>query len=517
MIQSIDQVLLASLDLVFVQDREGRFTYLNEITARAFGSSRDQLLGQALSSTALPPEVIQQLSADHREIFASGHPTIGEIRLSRFYQNTVKDYEYTFSPINSSHGVIEAAVFIAKDVTQRKQAEVALQASEAKYRTLFEAASDIILILDASSYRILDANWAAARKLGYTRQDLLQRSIHDIEATPDAERWQNLIRRMEIDADVMYEDSYRRKNGTAFPVEISAKLIEYEEKLCIQSFVRDITERKASEATLWEQQQQIESIATNVPGAIYRAILHKDGQISLPYISEGERQISGYSPQQVMNDPYLLCQKLHPEDRQWYEEHRREHSRTLNPWDLEYRVVNRYGDVLWVKNIAHFYRDAQGDVVVDGVTLDVSDRKTLEELVQRSEKSLTQLLDDLDFSIGRFRLYPNDEVATDFISAGCERVFGYTAEEMTQVSAIWVQRILPEDWVTIVKPFHQRVCDTGIGSTVFRFRHKSGQIRHIAIKAIAYHDDIDGCWVITALETVARLETVAKLHTNDRI
>ena len=501
--RSIDEILLASLDLVFVQDRDGRFIHINEMTARSFGRSRDQLIGQTLNQTTLLPAIIQQLSDDHREVFVSGHPTTGEFWLATFGQNTTKYYEYTFSPIYDVQDRSESGIFIAKDITERKRAEVARQAAEAKYQTLFEAASDIILILDALSYEILDANWAAVRKLGYLRNELLAYSIHNIEAHPNLERWQTLVRLMELDGDVSYEDEYRRKNGSTFPVEVIAKLIEYDDQLCIQSFVRDITKRKESETTLRQQQQQIESIAANVPGTLYRAIFHQDGQISLPYISEGELQITGHSPEQAMDNPHLLCQQIHPEDRQWYDEQLKQHKSTLSPWDVEYRVVNIHGDVLWVKNIAHFYRDEQSDVVIDGVTLNITDRKTLEALIQRSQKSLTQLLDDLDFSIGRFRHYPNAEIKADFISVGCEQVFGYTSEELTQAPSLWVSRILPEDWVAIVQPFLQRLRKVGMASATYRFRHKNGQIRHITIRAIAYHDIIDDCWVILAREAVA--------------
>ncbi|MEO1208484.1 MAG: PAS domain S-box protein [Cyanobacteria bacterium J06638_20] len=502
--RSIDEILLASLDLVFVQDPDGRFIHINEMTARSFGRSRDQLIGQTLEQTTLFPEIIRQLSADHREVFFSRHPTTGEFRLSTLGQSTTnKDYEYTFSLIYDAQDRSEAAIFIAKDITERKRAEVALQVAEAKYQALFEATSDIILILDASSYEILDANWAAVRKLGYLRNELLAYSLYKMEAHPNLERWRTLVRLMELDGDVSYEDEYRRKNGSTFPVEVIARLIEYGDQLCIQSFARDITVRKQAEITLQQQQQQIESIAANVPGAIYRLILHANGDISLPYVSDGELQISGYSPEQTMADPNILFRKVHPEDRPWFEARLREHQSSLQPWDLEYRVVNNKGNVLWVNSIAHLYRNEQGDIMVDGITLDISDRKILEELIQRSERSLTQLLDDLDFAIGRFRHYPNGETKIDFISAGCEQVFGYTSEELTQTPSLWFSEMLSEDWVTIVQPFLQHLRDVGVASTTYRFRCKNGEIRHITIKAIAYHDDLDDCWVILALETLA--------------
>lgn len=435
---SIDHVLLASLDLVFAQDPEGRFIYINEVTARAFGSDRHLLIGQHLIHTDLPPDIIQQLSADHHEIFTSSRPTRGELNLPMFYQDTVKDYEYTFSPVQGRQGTTEAAVFIAKDITERKRAEMALQASEAKYRSLFEAASDIILILDASDYQILNANWAAARKLGYSRQELLLLSIHGIEAQVDEARRVQIIERLEVSGEIIYEDSYRRKNGSTFPVEISAQLIEYEEQLCLQCFVRDITERKRVEKALQQQQQQIESVATNVPGVIYRAMLHLDGRISLSYISQGEECLSGYSSAEMMENPQLLLESIYPEDRLFIAEQLEFYQRSLQPWDLEYRILNRQGKIIWVRDIARFSRNEVDDVVVDGVVLDISDRKAAQLALERQlgqERLLRQVIEQIHQSLDLQTILQ-------------------TAAEMTlthlQVERVFISRFNP-DWSTIIQ------------------------------------------------------------------
>ncbi|MGF1495652.1 MAG: PAS domain S-box protein [Elainellaceae cyanobacterium] len=395
---SINQALLALLDLVFALDQEGRFLYIGSLTARAFGSDRDRLIGAPLTSVALPPTVLQQLMQDYRAIFASERPTRGEIRLPVFYQDAAKDYEYTFSPVRGRWGTVEAAVFIAKDITERKQAETALQESEAKYRALFEAASDIILILDATTYRVLNANWAAARKLGYTRRELLELSVQDFEAPLEPTRQAEIIQRLEMDGEIIYEHCYRRKNGSMFPVEINAQLIEYEEQLAIQSFVRDISERKQAEETLRQQQQQLESIAANFPGIIYREVTHSDGSVTVPYISEGIRQFAGLTPAAVKARPEALMEFVEPSDRPSLEAQFQYCQQTLQSLDVEYRSVHPDGTVNWLREIARFSRSPSGDVVADGVTLDVTDRREAQLALERQlgqERLLRQVVEQI--------------------------------------------------------------------------------------------------------------------------
>ncbi|HEY9663108.1 MAG TPA: PAS domain S-box protein, partial [Allocoleopsis sp.] len=260
--ETFDQILSASPDLIFVQDQVGRCSYVNVATARALGVERHQLLGKMLQDWELPSEIAQLLTAQRDLVFSSGVSISGEIILSNFYPSP-RNYEYIYSPIQDNTGSVAQVIFTARDITLRKQAEIALRESEEKYRSLFDAASDAILIADFATGQLLNVNWSTARQLGYPRPELLQLSMEDIE-TDFASPYDYHVRtkQLEVDGSAVFEALYRRKDGSTFPVEIHAQVIEYENKLVIQSFVRDITERKRAEAeirqlaTLHAKQQQ---------------------------------------------------------------------------------------------------------------------------------------------------------------------------------------------------------------------------------------------------------------------
>ncbi|HET6514108.1 MAG TPA: diguanylate cyclase [Thermodesulfovibrionales bacterium] len=125
--------------------------------------------------------------------------------------------------------------------------------TENRYRMIFERAGDAIFILDTEGEKagqIVTANQAAAEMHGYTMDELLAMNIRDLD-TPDAAREAPArISRMLEGEWIKAEITHRRKDGTIFPVEISAGLLEFGNHKYILAFDRDISERKRLEEGL---------------------------------------------------------------------------------------------------------------------------------------------------------------------------------------------------------------------------------------------------------------------------
>ncbi len=132
---------------------------------------------------------------------------------------------------------------------QRRMADV-LAESEQRYRTLFERAGDAIFILESAGDKagqIVMANKAAAAMHGYAVKELLQMKIMDLD-TPDAAKGAaGMIRRILDGEWIKTELRHRRKDGTEFPVEVSAGLLEFGGHQYILAFDRDITARRRVE------------------------------------------------------------------------------------------------------------------------------------------------------------------------------------------------------------------------------------------------------------------------------
>jgi two-component system sensor histidine kinase/response regulator len=152
-------------------------------------------------------------------------------------------------PLRSDEGDVTGGLLVAQDVTQRVVAEHALRRSEERYRLLFEKARDAIWIVDREAGRggrILAANAAAGEMHGYGVDELagmdlaglLAEGDADPSSDPGAASWHNR------------ETLHRRRDGTVFPVEVTAGPLDVEGAALSIGFCRDITEQKRDEATL---------------------------------------------------------------------------------------------------------------------------------------------------------------------------------------------------------------------------------------------------------------------------
>ena len=116
-----------------------------------------------------------------------------------------------------------------------------------RFRRLFEQASDAFFVHDFNNGRIVDANESACKHLGYTRDELLELNVSDIEVSYTPEAIVEICGRVETDGPVIVEGIHRRKGGSTFPVEISLGMLQDEDPALLLAIVRDTTERKQTE------------------------------------------------------------------------------------------------------------------------------------------------------------------------------------------------------------------------------------------------------------------------------
>jgi PAS domain S-box-containing protein len=196
---------------------EGKVLYRNPAVARLPGWSCE--VGQPIPAPLLPlvGKAIREGKEAERDVELGG----------RFYSVSVAPFP--------AEGY---ANLYGRDTTERKQAEEALR----RYQLLSEHTRDILLFMRRENGQILEANTAATKAYGYSRDELLNLTIHDLRA-PHTEE---LIADQMEDADtrgILFETVHRRKDGSAFPVEVSSRGATIGGTRTLISVVRDITER----------------------------------------------------------------------------------------------------------------------------------------------------------------------------------------------------------------------------------------------------------------------------------
>ena len=176
-----------------------------------------------------------------------------EVRIRKLDSAWERIFSYSGAIIQDAGG--NPLAFLAiNDITERKRAEAARQASEAHYRTLFEYAPDGILIGDPESY-YLDANGTMCRMLGYSRDELIGLHASDIIAPVDAGQIDPALAVINGGSEFRRELRFRRKDGSIFPAEVRATTMPGGNLL---GMIHDITERKRAEAALSKLNEELE-------------------------------------------------------------------------------------------------------------------------------------------------------------------------------------------------------------------------------------------------------------------
>lgn len=124
--RTVDGILGASLDLIFLVDRSGKYTYVSRTAAQAAGMNPREMIGKTWQELGWSPTIMQRVHQECDGLFATAEPVKGEVIVPTASWGT-RDYEYILSPVSATDGSVEAVVATLRDITERKDAEEAWQ------------------------------------------------------------------------------------------------------------------------------------------------------------------------------------------------------------------------------------------------------------------------------------------------------------------------------------------------------------------------------------------------------
>lgn len=369
-------------DAVFLKDNEGRWVVINEPAKQLFQLHNIPWQGKTEMELAdLHPE----FRAAHEACLASDEKAwqlrqmlVVEESLPQQGGDNAVTLESRKVPMFDSDGRRKGLVIIARDITDRKQADAKLKL----FRTLLDNSSDAIEVLDPVSLQYVDMNRTGCHDLGYTREEILSMSAFDIDPAIGGDTLETIKQQLQNPGRALFETLHRRKDGSVFPVEVSVTATEHD-KPYLLAIVRDITERKRDE-------QELRIAATTFEAQ--EAIVVTDRNRRILRVNRAFTRMTGYSAEEVIGNTPAILQSGR-QDAAFY----RDMWKTLNRdnyWEGELWNKRKDGRSYpeWLTITAVL--DAGGHVThYVGLALDITRRKEADEKIHQLAfyDSLTKL------------------------------------------------------------------------------------------------------------------------------
>ena len=178
--------------------------------------------------------------------------------------------ECRITALKDTQGLPNGRVAVIRDVSRIKQYDNRVLVSEIRYRRLFEAAHDGILIVDASTQKIIDANPFMINLLGYSLVEMVGMEIYEIGLFSDARASQDMFQTLKATGQIRYENlPLQTENGALREVEVVANRYDESGHSVIQFNVRDITERKQAQKSLTDSDKRFRLALDNSPITVF--------------------------------------------------------------------------------------------------------------------------------------------------------------------------------------------------------------------------------------------------------
>lgn len=364
-------------------DTEGRFIYANKQAENELGMYAKELLGMSIWDI-FPSDVREPLFTE----------TLKESLATREYKH-LEVYSTLYRSWFEAHlypSVSGVSVFF-RDISDRKQAEEQLKASEYKYKLLFESNPLPMWMLSLPERNFIAVNSAATQLYGYSREEFLQMNAKDIRPEEDVPRFLGEIG--EPSPGVRHAGTWRhrKKDGSVINVEIITHDIYYEGRPARLILANDITERLKTEEAL----RQSEEINRLIMSSSLDAIICMDLEGRIIFWNPQAERIFGWEKEEILGRP--LSETIIP--ARYREQHTRGLAHYLRTGEgpvlrkpVEMSAVRKKGDEFAIQ-LSIIPVKEKGNEFFCSFIQDITERKQAEEKLRESHEQLRKLASHL--------------------------------------------------------------------------------------------------------------------------
>lgn len=367
-------------DLLFSFTPTGHILSVNDAFCQYFGKSREELVGRYFFSS-IPADEVEKIKQVHQQLSPHNNSLILDYPIL-MADGSIRWLQWSKKATFDEVGKINTIEAFGRDITPYKKANIRLKASEAHYRSLFEATFEGILVLDKGT--ILDVNPAALAMLGYELSELL--GVNALQYIEKENRNQ-AVHHLRQESTATIEVQLLRKDGLLLMVELLGKKYFHKGRWVKVVAFRDITTRKKYEKEIQWQKTFLHTILDGLPINVFL----KDRAGRFVFLNRHTCQTVGIEPDVALGKTDFdlfsmdVAQKLYADDQQVWENQR--------PFIKEEKIVRNESVVHLFsgKNIVHLPNFHEPLLL--GYSIDITDRVKVEEELRDKEVFIRQILD----------------------------------------------------------------------------------------------------------------------------
>lgn len=401
---------------VLVIDTDGKFLDFNEAAHTQLGYSRVEFGAMRISDVD-PVQDPAEIQESMQAVLQKGSAEF-EVK-HRSKDGQLRDVHVITQALVLSGKTVFHTIW--RDITEQKRADEARRRSEEKFRTLFDSANDGIFVLDPEG-NLIDANRAAYTRLGYTKEELLSRHVSLLHSPGFCGNVAQNLAKIREQGRAVVVSEHVTKDGTIMPVEINARLVDYDGKKAIFSIVRDVTERRRIEEARVQSEKRFHVLFDNTPLGI--VLVGSDRRIL--DCNAAFQNMLGYSLEELQAK--TVPEISHPEDDQATRGYYREMVEgKRDSFTIEKRHIRKDGALLWTNLTGTVIRDAHGrPQLLFGIVEDISKRKRTEHdlIVSESRQKEAQQIAHVgnwEWDVTTNQVFWSDELF---------RIYGYRPQEI---------------------------------------------------------------------------------------
>lgn len=411
-IRSLSQLLSNANFLIIKTNESGNFLYANENFCETFDYSFEELKQKRLYDL-IDPMYFENNIFDLRTAESSD-----SIKAELPFRKKNGDLLYlsiTITP-EKTNGNEQYYDCYIKDINEQK----AKEKEALLYHSLLNASNDGIAL--GTDGKIVFANQAFAEIFNFETQAVLTgKDILDLVSGDDTLKVAEYFRLLERKkgAPSRFDFLGKKNDGTVFHSEISAGIFQLENKTHIVMIVRDVSERIRAQKAIRESEEKYRNITENIDDFLFtfERINHNLRPI---FCTASVQKITGYIQTDFLSDGKLFLKIIHPDDFLVFKPKLMNllKSRIQNSGEFEFRIINKHGNIVWVRTKLNLVRIGAGRIQkIFGLVSDITFRKRAEEELKKSTKNLIKLNETKD----RFISIVSHDLRTPFSS-----ILGFT-------------------------------------------------------------------------------------------